>query len=53
MKKEFKIEKDGRTSGKVTIISKPELPFNREAKIKFYQSLGYTVFDMKDKEIKA
>jgi hypothetical protein len=53
MKKEFKIYKKGTTTkGKVTILSKKGIPFNKKAKIEKYLSLGYKVYDMKDKEIK-
>ena len=51
MKPEFKIYKKGRTMGKVTILSKEGEPFNKTAKIHFYISLGYRVFDMNNKEI--
>ena len=46
MKKEFQIEKEGATNGKVTIVSKVGMPFDRTAKIQKYIELGYTVYDM-------
>ena len=46
MKKEFQIFKAGRTAKPVTILSKIGETFNREEKIKKYNSLGYTVYDM-------
>ena len=46
MKKEFQIEKEGATNGKVTIVSKVGMPFDRAAKIQKYIELGYTVYDM-------
>jgi len=52
MKPQFKIFKAGRTADKITILSKDGEPFNREAKIKMYLSLGYKVFSLNDKEIK-
>jgi hypothetical protein len=52
MTKQFKIYNEGTTNGKVTILSKQGEPFNKEAKIQMYLSLGYKVYDMNDKEIK-
>ncbi len=51
MKREFQIYKEGTTNGKVTIMSKEGEWFDREAKIKKYIWLGYTVYDMNDKQI--
>jgi hypothetical protein len=51
MKKQFKIYKKGRTDGKVTILSKEGEPFDKTAKIHHYLSLGYRVFDLKNREI--
>jgi hypothetical protein len=48
MKKEFQIEKKDTTNGKVTIVSKVGMPFDRAAKIRKYIELGYTVYDMND-----
>jgi len=50
-KREFKIYKEGRTDGKINILSKPSEPFNRDSKIKKYHDLGYTVYDLQDREI--
>jgi len=43
MKSEFKIYKKGVTSEPVTIMSKEGEPFNKDQKIKKYESLGYLV----------
>jgi hypothetical protein len=51
MKKEFKIYKKGTTDKKLTIMSKDGEPFDRQAKIKKYLSLGYKVWDMNNNEI--
>jgi hypothetical protein len=51
MKREFQIYKEGTINGKVTIMSKEGEWFDREAKIKKYIWLGYTVYDMDDKQI--
>jgi hypothetical protein len=52
MKREFQIFKEGTTTnGKVTIVSKEGEPFNKDAKIKFYLSLGYNVYDMNNIKI--
>jgi len=52
MNKEFKIFKEGVTDRIITILSDPSRPFDKYAKIRFYQNLGYTVFDMNDNHIK-
>lgn len=51
MKPEFKVFKSGRTPEPVTILSNPNEPFDREAKIKKYLALGYKVYDLSGKEI--
>lgn len=51
MKPQFKIYKRETTKGKVTILSKEGEPFDRNAKIQKYLSLGYRVWDMNNKEI--
>lgn len=40
---EFQVVKPGMTDKSVTIMSKAGEPFNRQAKIENYLSLGYTV----------
>ena len=47
MKPEFKIYKKGTTKGMVVICSKEGEPFDKEAKIKKYLMLGYSVFGFK------
>jgi hypothetical protein len=51
-KKEFQIYKAGKTENRVSILSKDGEPFDRDAKIKTYIELGYTVYDLTGKEIK-
>lgn len=51
MKKEFQIFKKGKTPTPVTILSyngKTAMgkPFNKQAKMGFYKSLGYTVTEL-------
>ena len=49
MTKQFKIFKPGKTSsGKITILSKIGEPFDRDAKIRKFLSLGYFVYEMND-----
>jgi len=46
-KPEFKIFKEGMTTnGPVTILSRIDEPFNKESKMAFYLSLGYTVLPL-------
>ncbi len=52
MKKEFQIQKEGVTAGKITILSNSAEPFDRKSKIAKYILLGYKVFNMKGKQIK-
>lgn len=52
MKKEFYVYKEGTTSERVAIMSKEGEPFDREAKIRKYIWLGFTVFDLNGTEIK-
>ena len=42
-KREFKVFKKGRTTAWIWIMSKKGEPFNKDAKIKKYLSLGYQV----------
>jgi len=51
MKKEFKVYKAGVTEEKVTIMSRGDNTFDRDAKIAKYFLLGYRVFEMDDTEI--
>ena len=51
MKPEFMIFKEGTTTYNITICSKNGEPFNREAKIAKYKSLGYRVFELDGTEI--
>ena len=50
---EFRIFKEGMTKGLVTIMSKKGEPFDVIAKIKFYISLGYFVFDLQGNQIEV
>ena len=52
MKNEFMIFKEGTTIAKVVICSFKGFKFDRDAKIKKYIWLGYTVYDMDGNEIK-
>ena len=51
MKREFQIFKEGITDHKIVVLSSPNEPFNRAAKIQKYLYLGYRVYDMSGKEI--
>lgn len=43
----FKIFKEGTTTdGPVTIFKDINLPYNKEQKMAFYRSLGYTVIEI-------
>lgn len=50
-KREFQIYKEGITSERVTIVSKPNEPFDKGAKINKYLGLGYSVWGMDGEQI--
>jgi hypothetical protein len=47
-RREFNIFKEGATDKPITIISKDGEPFDREERINFYRSMGYTVTTLED-----
>lgn len=50
-KQQFKIYKEGTTAEQITIVSKVGENFDRQKKIDFYKSLGYTVYSLEGKQI--
>lgn len=44
--KEFYIFKEGSTDRRKAILSKNGEPFNKQRKIAFYKSMGFTVYDL-------